>query len=372
MNTRGLTELIVLNIGLSLNVISPLLFTMLVIMALVTTFMTSPLLEWTYPKQKIREEESQPVLDVVEPSYSILVAISNPNTQQGLIQLAVAIALGSPLADADTSARVYPLSLIPLEEDYAYESIPAEADRLIAERREHICNLIESLEPAHVRPLIHPIIRVTTDVAQETIMIAERDRTDLILLGWHRPAFSKNRLGGRVGQILSMARADVAVFIDRQHGKLEKLLVPYISNVHNDLGLEIALRLLVNYRDCSLTILRVTQDYQTTDLTYELRTVMEQLPNSVRQRIHIPQVEVEDPLSVVVEASGTVDLTIAGASREWGLERQTLGYYTDELAVRCQSSLLITRRYSRVTSHLTSVLPSPKLQDVSSQPGVNA
>jgi hypothetical protein len=213
---------------------------------------------------------------------------------------------------------------------------------------------------------------VTTDVAQETIMIAERDRTDLILLGWHRPAFSKNRLGGRVGQILSMARADVAVFIDRQHGKLEKLLVPYISNVHNDLGLEIALRLLVNYRDCSLTILRVTQDYQTTDLTYELRTVMEQLPNSVRQRIHIPQVEVEDPLSVVVEASGTVDLTIAGASREWGLERQTLGYYTDELAVRCQSSLLITRRYSRVTSHLTSVLPSPKLQDVSSQPGVNA
>jgi Kef-type K+ transport system membrane component KefB len=45
MNTRGLTELIVLNIGLSLGVITPLLFTMLVIMALVTTFMTSPLLE---------------------------------------------------------------------------------------------------------------------------------------------------------------------------------------------------------------------------------------------------------------------------------------------------------------------------------------
>ncbi|MEH1948572.1 MAG: cation:proton antiporter, partial [Nostoc sp.] len=54
MNTRGLTELIVLNIGLELGVISPLIFTMLVIMALVTTFMTSPLLEWTYPKKLIR------------------------------------------------------------------------------------------------------------------------------------------------------------------------------------------------------------------------------------------------------------------------------------------------------------------------------
>ena len=40
MNTRGLVELIVLNIGLDLGVITPRLFTMLVIMALVTTLMT--------------------------------------------------------------------------------------------------------------------------------------------------------------------------------------------------------------------------------------------------------------------------------------------------------------------------------------------
>ena len=44
MNTRGLVELIVLNIGLDLGVITPRLFTMLVIMALVTTMMTSPIL----------------------------------------------------------------------------------------------------------------------------------------------------------------------------------------------------------------------------------------------------------------------------------------------------------------------------------------
>ena len=44
MNTRGLVELIVLNIGLDLGVLTPRLFTMLVIMALVTTLMTSPML----------------------------------------------------------------------------------------------------------------------------------------------------------------------------------------------------------------------------------------------------------------------------------------------------------------------------------------
>ena len=46
MNTRGLMELIVLNIGLDLKIISPQLFAMLVVMAIVTTFLTSPLLDF--------------------------------------------------------------------------------------------------------------------------------------------------------------------------------------------------------------------------------------------------------------------------------------------------------------------------------------
>ena len=45
MNTRGLVELIVLNIGLDLRVITPQLFAMLVLMALFTTFMTTPALQ---------------------------------------------------------------------------------------------------------------------------------------------------------------------------------------------------------------------------------------------------------------------------------------------------------------------------------------
>lgn len=44
MNTRGLMELIVLNIGLDLRVISPTLFAMMVLMALTTTMTTSPVL----------------------------------------------------------------------------------------------------------------------------------------------------------------------------------------------------------------------------------------------------------------------------------------------------------------------------------------
>jgi len=48
MNARGLTELIILNIGLQAGIIGPALFSMLVLMAIVTTLMASPLFEAVY------------------------------------------------------------------------------------------------------------------------------------------------------------------------------------------------------------------------------------------------------------------------------------------------------------------------------------
>ncbi|MFN0207382.1 MAG: cation:proton antiporter [Planctomycetota bacterium] len=55
MNTRGLMELIVLNVGLDLGLITPKLFAMMVIMALVTTFMTSPLVDLFYKPEAKKE-----------------------------------------------------------------------------------------------------------------------------------------------------------------------------------------------------------------------------------------------------------------------------------------------------------------------------
>jgi Kef-type K+ transport system membrane component KefB len=53
MNTRGLMELVILNIGLDLGIITPVVFSMMVIMALVTTFMTAPLLAWVCPRRLV-------------------------------------------------------------------------------------------------------------------------------------------------------------------------------------------------------------------------------------------------------------------------------------------------------------------------------
>jgi Kef-type K+ transport system membrane component KefB len=60
MNTRGLMELIVLNLGLDLHILSPTVFTMLVIMAIVTTLATAPALQ-LITRGSRRESSFEPV-----------------------------------------------------------------------------------------------------------------------------------------------------------------------------------------------------------------------------------------------------------------------------------------------------------------------
>jgi Kef-type K+ transport system membrane component KefB len=58
MNTRGLMQLIILNIGYDLGVLSPQIFAMMVLMAIVTTFMTGPALDliaWLFAKKEINK-----------------------------------------------------------------------------------------------------------------------------------------------------------------------------------------------------------------------------------------------------------------------------------------------------------------------------
>jgi Kef-type K+ transport system membrane component KefB len=87
MNTRGLMELVVLNIGYDLGVLTPQVFAMMVIMALVTTFMTSPLLDlikWLFKSQP--DERLQEIKSVSK--YRILLSFANPESGRTLLRLA--------------------------------------------------------------------------------------------------------------------------------------------------------------------------------------------------------------------------------------------------------------------------------------------
>jgi Kef-type K+ transport system membrane component KefB len=82
MNTRGLTELVILLIGKQLGVLDTAMFTMMVVMALVTTIMTGPLLSVVYPPKAIRrdiEAAERAALGTPQTYRVLVLADSAPN-----------------------------------------------------------------------------------------------------------------------------------------------------------------------------------------------------------------------------------------------------------------------------------------------------
>ena len=90
MNTRGLTELVILDVGREFGVLDDQLFTILVVMALVTTVMTGPLLRRVYPDATLARDVAaaeRAALGVPD-AYRVVVAVEAPAQAGALVDLA--------------------------------------------------------------------------------------------------------------------------------------------------------------------------------------------------------------------------------------------------------------------------------------------
>ncbi len=90
MNTRGLTELVILNLGRENEVLDDQMFTLMVIMAVVTTVMTSPLLHLVYPTRVLKRDiaAAERAAMGLEEAYTVVVVVDDPERDAGLVDLA--------------------------------------------------------------------------------------------------------------------------------------------------------------------------------------------------------------------------------------------------------------------------------------------
>jgi Kef-type K+ transport system membrane component KefB len=89
MNTRGLTEIVILTVGLQLHILDQNLFSLMVVMALVTTAMTGPLLAVIYPPRRIERdiaEAERAALDIPD-AHRVLVVVDTPD-DDAIVELA--------------------------------------------------------------------------------------------------------------------------------------------------------------------------------------------------------------------------------------------------------------------------------------------
>ncbi len=89
MNTRGLTEIVILTVGLEIGVLDSELFSLMVVMALVTTAMAGPLLHLVYPRRHIERdiaEAERAALGITE-AYRVVVVVGDPSAQASRVDL---------------------------------------------------------------------------------------------------------------------------------------------------------------------------------------------------------------------------------------------------------------------------------------------
>ena len=94
INTRGLTGIVILAVGLQLHILDPSLYSLMIVMAIVTTAMAGPLLNLIYPERFVRGDtaEADRAALGTAAGHRILVLIETPETAAPLIDVGAALA----------------------------------------------------------------------------------------------------------------------------------------------------------------------------------------------------------------------------------------------------------------------------------------
>jgi len=339
MNTRGLMELVILNIGRDLGVITDAVFAMMVIMAIVTTALTTPILQLVHPRVTAEADETTAREKADRRPFTVLIPISLPASGAALAAMASFL---SPAIEA--GRRIIALHLQRLVDRDPYSVRMSEAPAERTDALEPVLSASRELQiPAE------PIAFVSRDIPSDIARIARLRSADLILMGFHKPVFGQAILGGTVHRVMTASDNDVAVFVDRgMNSQIKTVLVPYLGGKHDLLALELAGRIARN-AGATLTVLHIVPPNRSeSDAVLHVRSTVDRTFSDPSQPtpMHFKIIEDASPVDAVIQAAGQHDLLVIGVEEQWGMQSQLFGFRPERIAREATTSLLIVRKYA--------------------------
>ncbi|NMH28584.1 cation:proton antiporter domain-containing protein [Flavobacterium silvaticum] len=274
MNTRGLMELIVLNIGYDLGVLSDQVFTMMVLMALITTFMTGPALDFInfcFRKSKDATVSDEP--DTTR--FRIIVSFGNAAKGRLLLRLANCF-----IRKEDNPA---PVTLLHLSQSNELHSFNLEE-----QERRSFAPVISESEQLDVE--VETIFKAVGDIESEIADTANKGDFDLLIIGVGRSIFDGSFLGRLLGfttriinpdrlldkftgkeglfenspfdertrQIVTRTKMPVAIFIEKDFKGFDRVFLPLFSE--NDSFLATYAQKLAINNDSRISVLDLSEN----------------------------------------------------------------------------------------------------------------
>jgi Kef-type K+ transport system membrane component KefB len=350
MNTRGLTELIVLNIALDAGAISNALFAALVLMAILTTLMAGPLLKLLDPQNKygrdVRDDFAAAALEAARehpelpvPERSILVA---PQTDDALEQL---VALAEPLARSEPPRELIIARLVaPPRAAGAGVRGGLQTENLRLEEASHaISELRRRLAESGV--VARGVALTSSKPGTDLVHIVEREPVDLVLTEGRRRLIGEGLPFGDVGTLLEKAPCDVAVLIARAGIDIaidadHPVVVPFGGAEHDWAALELGSWLAAS-TGAELKLLGAAghsnEESSVTRLLADAGLLVQQATG-----IETEPLVVAGGRSGILAAAQGAGLLVLGLSDRW--RREGLGPLRSEIARAAPAPVLFVRR----------------------------
>jgi hypothetical protein len=298
MNTRGLMELVVLNIGYDLGVLSTEVFTMMVIMALVTTFMTGPAIDIINFIFK-RKEVLIPSEIIENSKFKILISFGNNEKGKSLLRLA-----SSFVKKQKDNSNVTALHLSLSDEVHSYNLEDYEK---------------ETFEPILVESKVlnqelTTIFKSTVDIETDIADIASRGEFDLVLVGLGKSIFEGSLLGKVLGfttriinpdrlldkftgkeglfenspfddrtrLIISKSKKPLGILVDKELNEVDEVFMP-IFGIEDAFLIDYAQKLIYN-NDSKVTVLEINNQVKN---NFVIENSIKALENNYPQNISV-------------------------------------------------------------------------------------
>ena len=298
MNTRGLMELVVLNIGYDLGVLSTEVFTMMVIMALVTTFMTGPAIDLINFIFK-RKEILIPTEILENAKFKILISFGNNEKGKSLLRLA-----NSFIKKQKENSNITALHLSLSDEVHSYNLEEYEK---------------ETFEPilAESKVLnqeVTTIFKATVDIENDITDIASRGEFDFVLVGLGKSIFEGSLLGKILGfttriinpdrlldkftgkeglfenspfddrtrLIISKSKKPLGILVDKDLNEVDEVFIPIFSTDDAFL-IDYAQKLIYN-NDSKVAVLEINNQVKN---NFEIENAITKLETTFPKKISI-------------------------------------------------------------------------------------
>ncbi len=293
MNTRGLMELVALNIGFELGVLTPEVFAMMVIMALLTTFMTGPFIDLF---NKIFKNKEEIEVSIDETKFKILFYFEQLTDGKNLLKIANTLTRNKQETSVVTALHMRNTSDVDLLDDDYEEEVFLPIKEEARSLNQKVINLY----------------KVSTDVDSEIVDVAHKGNYDILLMGLGSSIYDGTILGRLLGfttriinpeiivdkvtgkekffeyspfddrtrSVITNSKIPVGIFIDKDLKEVNKIFVPFFHESDKKL-IPFILKFIQN-NDSQIVIMDIKGHLKNnTFIKEEIRLIEQAKPNHI-------------------------------------------------------------------------------------------